>query len=104
MSDNPAIEFAQNCQTMIDEIRVALGDTFFTKGEDVSFIELVPDGWEGPPSAAISYAGLTFFRDQDTGALVVAKPGEVGASYALLKPGMGEAALPWNWGLRMSAN
>lgn len=90
--------FRDQCRELVAEIRAALGEGYFTKGRDVHFIELVPDGWEGEPTAALTYAGTTFFRDA-RGDVIAAKRGRDGTDYTILKPGMGEAALPWNWSL-----
>lgn len=40
-------EFAAKCQALLTDIKAALGLSYFTKGHDVEFVELVPDGWEG---------------------------------------------------------
>lgn len=97
-------EFAAKCQALLTDIKAALGLSYFTKGHDVEFVELVPDGWEGRPTAMISYGATHFFRDTATGSVIAARKGGDGTSYAILKPGMGEAALPWEWGSLVSMN
>lgn len=100
--ENRPLALALEHQALLEDVRCALGPDYFTKGQDVLFLEIEPDGWDGPSAAAIQYDDVLFFRDQ--GHAMAARSDANGHAVIRLEEGMGETALPWNLAALASMN